>query len=113
MAFFEARFFYVRQENGYHYWRDTEDTTDNEQVSLWESDGIVWVRASTPAVGLPTKSTPITDIWNDTGILPPIPAMGVSVSDEVSAVRDGKLSPLAIKRPPPVLQKSEDPQENL
>ena len=111
VAFLRHGFFYVRQENGYHYWRDPEDTTDNEQVSLWESDGIVWVRASTPAVGLPIKSTPITDIWNDTGILPPIPAMGVSVSDEVSAVRDGKLSPLAIKRPPPVLQKSEDPQE--
>ena len=111
VAFLKHGFSYVRQENGYHHWVPRDGTIGNEHVSLWESDGIVWVRASAPDAGLPTTSTPITDIWNDTGILRPIPAMGLSVSDEVSAVREGKLSPLAIKRPPPVLQKPEHPNE--
>ena len=110
-AFLKHGFSYVGQENGYHYWVSRDSTIDNKHVSLWESDSMVWVRASTPDAGLPTTSTPITDIWDDTGILPPIPAMGLSVSDEVSAVREGKLSPLAIKRPPPVLHKPEYPNE--
>ena len=108
-AFLKHGFSYVRQENGYHYWVPPDGTIDSEHISLWESDGIVWVRASTPDAGLPTTSTPIIDIWNDTGILRPIPAMGLSVSDEVSAVREGKLSPLAIKRSPPMLQKPKHP----
>ena len=107
VAFLRHGFSYVRQENGYHYWMHPDNDIGNEYVSLWESDGIVWVRAATPDAGLPTRSTPLTDIWNDTGILPPIPTLGLSVSDEVRAVREGKLSPLAIKRPPPVLHKSE------
>ena len=111
VAFLKHGFSYVGQENGYHYWVSRDSTIDNKHVSLWESDGMVWVRASTPDAGLPTTLTPITDIWDDTGILPPIPAMGLSVSDEVSAVREGKLSPLAIKRPPPVLHKPEYPNE--
>ena len=49
--------------------------------------------------------TPITAVWNDTGILPPITEMGLPVSDNMLAVQDGKLSPLAIKRPDPVLDK--------
>ena len=111
VAFLKNGFSYVGQENGYHYWVSPDSTIDNKHVSLWESDGMVWVRASTPDAGLPTTSTPITDIWDDTGILRPIPAMGLSVSDEVSAVREGKLSPLAIKRPPPVLHKPKHPNE--
>ena len=106
-AFLKHGFSYVRRENKYHYWTAPNVTTGNEDVSLWESDGIVWVRASTPDAGLPTTPTPIIDIWDDTGILQLIPAMGLPISDEVSAVREGKLSPLAIKRPPPVLQKPE------
>ena len=110
-VFLRRGFSYVRGENGYHYWMLRDGTTDNEPIALWESDGIVWVRAATPDTGLPTTSTPITDIWDDTGILRPIPAMELSVSDEVNAVREGKLSPLAIKRPPPVLQKPENSNE--
>ena len=110
-AFLKRGFSYVRQENGYHYWVPSDGTIGNEHISLWESDGIVWVRASAPDTGLPTTSTPIIDIWDDTGILRPIPAMELSVSDELSTVREGKLSPLAIKRPPPVLQKPEHPNE--
>ena len=110
-AFLKRGFSYVQQENGYHYWAPSDGTLGNEHILLWESDGIVWVSASTPDTGLPTTLTPITDIWDDTGILRPIPAMGLSVSDELSTVREGKLSPLAIKRPPPVLEKSEHPTE--
>ena len=50
---------------------------DNKRVSLWERDGTVWVRASTSDVGLPMEPAPITDVWDDTGILPsvqPLPA---------------------------------------
>ena len=107
VLFLKHGFSYVQQEDGYHYWVSPDDTAGNAYVSLWKSNGIVWVRASSPNAGLPTTPTSITDIWNDTGILQPIPAIGLSVSDEMNAVRAGKLSPLAIKRPPPVLQKSE------
>lgn len=110
-AFLKHGFSYIRQENGYHHWVPPDDTIGNEYISVWESDGIVWVRASTPDTGLPTTSTPLTDIWDDTGIPDPTPALEVSVSDELRAVRAGKLSPLAIKRPPPVLQKPEPSNE--
>ena len=57
------------------------------------------------------EDTPITDVWEDTGILPPIPSAGLSVSEKILAVREEKLSPLAIKRPAPVLQKREGPKK--
>ena len=108
MAFLKHGFSYVRQEDGYHYWTLPENTI---QVSLWESEGIVWVRAAASDAGLPITSTPITDIWDDTGILPPISTIELPISEELGAVREGKISPLAIKRPPPVLHKSEDTKE--
>ena len=74
---------------------------------LWERDGTVWVGASTSDAGLPMEPTSITDVWDDTGILPATPTAGFPVSETVLAVREGKLSPLAIKRPSPVLQKLE------
>ena len=67
----------------------------------------MWVRASTRNAELPIEATHITDVWDDTGILPSLPATGLPVSDKVLAVREGNLSPLAIKRPSPVLQKLE------
>ena len=76
-------------------------------VLLWERNGIVSIRASTSSVGLPTEDTPITEVWDDTGILPSIPATELPVSETALAIREGKLSPLAIKRPSPVLQKPE------
>ena len=103
-AFFKRGFSYVRQADRFHYWgirRDGE--TDNTEVALWESEGSVWICASTPETELPVEATLITDVWNDTGILPPIPATGLPIDDKVLAVREGKLSPLAIKRPTPVL----------
>ena len=67
----------------------------------------MWLRAAASNTGLPMRATPITDIWNDTGITPPTSVSALPVSDKVLAVREGKLSPLAIKRPPPVLHQRE------
>ena len=103
-AFFKRGFSYVRQENGFHYWSIQRDgKTHNTEISLWESEGTVWICASTSDTGLPVEATLITDVWNDTGILPPIPATGLPLDDKVLAIREGKLSPLSIKRPTPVL----------
>ena len=104
-AFLKRGFSYVRQENGLHYWSRQGDEIGNAEVSLWESEGGVWVCASTSETGLPMETTLITDVWNDTGILPPIPATGLPINDKVITVREEKLSPLGIKRPPPVLHK--------
>ena len=106
LAFTKRGFSYVRQNNDLHHWLPADSKDDNTQVSLWERDGTVWVSTSTSDAELPMKPTPITDVWDDTGILPPTPA-GLPVSETVLAVRNGKLSPLAIKRPSPVLRKPE------
>ena len=105
-ALLKRAFSYVRQEDGVYSWsrRAAEvDNIDNIKVTLWENEGSVWIRASTSETGLPTEATLITDVWNDTGILPPIPKTGLPIDDKVLAIREGKLSPLAIKRPTPVL----------
>ena len=99
-ALLKRGFSYVRQDNGRHCWCRTSEDADDVHVSLWEDEGTVWLRSSTPKAGLPTEATHITEIWVDTGIVPP-------VTEELKAVREGKLSPLAIKRPKPVLQSSE------
>ena len=106
-AFLKRGFSYVRQENGSHLWVPPDGDFDTCHILLWEADDIVWLRASTANAGLPMDATLITDVWDDTGILPPIPPTELPVSDKVIAVREGKLSPLAIKRPRPVLHKSE------
>ena len=117
-AFMKRGFSYVRQENGFHFWIPsagketnpawTSKEIDAIEVLLWEEAGTVWVRATTPSadVGMPTTATSITDVWDDTGIVPPVPSTGLRVSDKVLAVREG-LSPLTIKRPPAILQKAE------
>lgn len=110
-AFMKRDFSYVEENNGFHYWTPPNNTDANAQVLLWEHKETVWVRASVPDIELPTEATPITSIWDDTGILPPISAAGLPVSTKVLAVREGKLSPLAIKRPTPVLHKSEATEE--
>ena len=111
-AFFKRGFFYVRQEGGFHYWRRHGDEIGNTEVSLWESEGGVWVCASTSDTGLPMEATLITDVWNNTGILPPTPKTGLPIDDQVLAIREGTLSPLALKRPSPVLHKSK-PTEKM
>ena len=106
-AFWKRGFSYLHEDNGFHWWRKQTDGADGRDVLLWERDGKVWLRASTSGIGLPTTDTLITDVWKDTGILPPVPAKGLSVSKKMFAVREGKLSPLAIKRSSLVLQKPE------
>ena len=99
-------FSYIRQENKIHHWIRYSGEVNNIELLLWESDGTVWVRTTTPDAGLPLEATPITDVLGDTGIVPPTIALMPPISDKVLAVREGKLSPLAIRRPSPVLQKS-------
>ena len=105
-AFFKRGFSYVRQEGGVHYWQRHGDDIGNAEVSLWENEGGVWLCTSTSDAGLPTEATLITDVWKDTGILPPTPKTGLPIDDKVPAVREGILSPLALKRPSPILHKS-------
>ena len=109
-AFLNRGFSYIGEANNLHHWAARDSTGNAANVVLWETDGGVWIRASTSDLGLPMEDTLITDVWEDTGILPPI-AGGLPVSDTVLAVREGTFSPLAIKRPSAVLQKPEDPEK--
>ena len=112
-ALIKRGFSYIKQENGSYYWKPPPDSVrDDRHVSLWERDGTVWIRASTSGIGIPMEDTRITEIWDDTGILPQTPNVAPFLSDTLLAVRDGKLSPLAIKRPSPVLQKSGEAQKD-
>ena len=106
-ALIKRDFSYIKQENGSHYWKPADSVGEDVHVSLYERAGTVWICASTSDLGIPMEDTCITEIWDDTGILPQTPNVDPFLSDDVLAVRSGKLSPLAIKRPSPVLQKSE------
>ena len=109
-AFLKRGFIYLRQENGFHHWTQHGGDVSNTEVLLWENEDTVWVRTLTPDAGLPMEATPITDIWNKTGIVPPTLASTLPVSDNMLVVQEGKLSPLAVRRPAPVLHKPEVPQ---
>ena len=106
-AFSKRGFSYLRQEDGVYYWSRQGDRIGTAEVSVWENEEGVWVRDAMSNTGLPTTATLITDIWDDTGILPPIPATGPPMDDKVRTVQAGELSPLSIKRPRPILHKSE------
>ena len=110
-AFVKRGFSYIGQENDFYHWRQPDTTVSNGKILFWEADGTVWVRATASDTGLPTEATPITEIWNNTGILPPTFEPELLGSDRIFAVRAGKLSPLAIKRPPPMLHKPENVDE--
>ena len=102
-VFLKRGFSYIRHENGFHHWTRFGAEVNNTDVLLWESDGVVNIQGLTSDSGLPLKATPITEVWSDSGLLAPIPP--VVVSDKVLAVREG-FSPLAIRRPRPMLSKS-------
>ena len=105
-SFTKRGFSYVRRDGDFHYWiSSVKKAAEGVKVLLWQRKGTVWVRASMPGIGIPTVPTPITDVWDDTGIVPPVPANGLPVTDKIIAVRQG-LSPLSIKRSPPILQKA-------
>ena len=110
-AFLKRGFSYLRAESDFHHWSRNAGEDGDTDVLLWERDSIAWIRAATSDLGLPTEDTPITDVWEDTGILPPVSATGLPVSEHMPAVREGKLSPLAIKRPSPGLQKPESTEK--
>ena len=107
-AFLQRGFSYARQEDGLHYWTQPKGTIGSKDVLLSESDGVVWVSAATPDMGLPTQATPITEVWDNTGILSPPSATSTSTLVKVKQVRKDELSPLAIKRPPPVLEEHDN-----
>ncbi len=104
-------FSYILQDNDSHRWRAPNSNVGGTYISLWENENKVWLRASAPDIGLPMMSTPITDIWDDTGIVSLIPLAGMPISKKMLTVRKGKLSPLAIKRPSPMLHKSEQTEK--
>ena len=110
-AFLKRDFSYSHQENGLHYWTQHVSKGFDIEVLLWERDGTMWIQASKSDLGLPVEATPITDVWPDTGLLPRVGDAGLPVSENMLAVREGKLSPLAINRPPAVLQKPEDTEK--
>ena len=96
-AFLKRGFSYEREANGFHHWMH-----DNRYVSFWEDQDIVWVRAATPDNEFPIYAVPITDIWDNTSISTPTP-----IKEKISAIREERLSPLAIKRLPQKLQKQQ------
>lgn len=98
-AFLNRGFSYKRETNDFHYWQ-----RDDVTVTLWEDQDTVWVRSATPNTEIPIRAVPITEIWNDTDIPEQTP-----FSEIVRAIREKDLSPLAIKRMPPKLQKQQTP----
>lgn len=108
-AFLKRGFTYLTEKEGIHHWTQHTEVENNTDVLLWEYGDTAWIRATTQDIGVPMENTQITDVWDDTGILPPVPADGLPVSDKLQKIREGKHSPLAIKRPNTTLQKSENP----
>lgn len=106
LALIKRGFSYIKQENGSYNWKPPDSVADDEHVSLSERDGRVRIRASTSDLGIPMDDTLITEIWDDTGILTQPLTADLFLADNVRAVREGKLSPLAVKRPATALQKS-------
>ena len=107
-AFLKRGFYYLQQDSDFYHWirHDSEGRIDTH-VTLWEDQDIVWIRANTPGTALPTRTTPITDIWDDTGITPPISNFGLPVTKNFISVREGEMSPLVIKRLPAILHQQE------
>ncbi len=97
-AFLKRGFNYLKQDMDFHHWVFHGNEGQTVYAWLWEEQGIISVRSSTPINGLMMRGVPITRIWDDTGIVTPA-ISGMPITDEKLAVREGKLSPLAIKRP--------------
>lgn len=110
-AFLQRGFSYVRREDDIHHWTQSEETDGSDVVSLFERDGLVWIRASNPNTELPTQPTPITDVWDDTGISFLIDIEKPPIRTKIMQVQKDELSPLAIKRPPPVLEQDDNTEK--
>ena len=107
-ALLKQGFSYLQQDNDFYHWvrPDSEEGRDTH-ATLWEAQDIVWIRVDASGTELPSRTTPITDIWDDTGITPPISNAGIPIPQELASVRDGKLSPLVIKRSSIILHPQE------
>lgn len=110
-ALIKRGFTYLQENNGFHQMTPINNRDPIRHVSLWERDRIVWVRASTPDFAIPIEATPITNIWNDTGIITLQSSKPQHLKDIYHDVRQQKLSPLAIKRPASELMKQPNPIE--
>ncbi len=111
-AFLQRGFSYIRQEDSIHRWTQSEATDDDYEVSLFESDGVVWIRASASNSELPNQPTRITDVWDDTGISFLIENATPPIHGKMKQVRRDELSPLAIKRPSPVLRQEDNTEKD-
>ena len=96
-ALLKRGFSYLRQEDNFHHWCQQISENAETDVLLWERDGIVWIRASTSAIELPTQDTPITDVWDDTGILTTDPGNGVASVREDTCGPGGKTQSVSNK----------------
>ncbi|RKU25370.1 hypothetical protein C6497_16040 [Candidatus Poribacteria bacterium] len=112
-AFLRRDFIYLQEKNGFHQMTPIHNNDTNKHVSLWERDRIVWVRASTPEFDIPIEATPITDIWDDTGIIKLQPTNTQRNTDIYNDIRQQKLSPLTIKRPKTTLKKQPNQTDQL
>ncbi len=110
-AFIRRGFTYLQEYNGFHQMTPIHNKDPNRHVSLWERDRIVWVRASTIDFGIPIETTPITDIWDDTGIITIRSSKAQHHTGIYHNVRTTNLSPLTIKRPATILKKQTNPTE--
>lgn len=111
-ALLQRGFSYIRQDDDVHHWAKSEETDITKKVLLSESEGIIFIRASTPDSGLPTQPTPITHVWDDTGISSLIDGAKTPILDKIEQVQKDELSPLAIKRPPPVLEQDDNSEKD-
>lgn len=110
-ALLKRGFSYLQQEKDFHYWIKNVSDGRDILLSLWEDRNIVWVRAALPNTEFPTTTKPITDVLSGTGITHRKLGDGLPVNDEISKIRDGKLSPLGIKRVPVVLSPKDIPKK--
>lgn len=97
-AFLKRGYSYLGVDDGCYHWELRAEKGTVKYATLWEDQGIVWIRTSTPDSEIPIYAVPITDIWDDTGISPQNLVDHVIVS-----IREGNISPLTIKRPKPKL----------
>ena len=110
-ALLKRGFSYLQTENEIHYWIRHVSNGRGTLLSLWEDRDVVWVRAAENNTEFPTTATPITDVLQDTGITPTSLVNGLPVNDKIHAVQDRNLSPLAVKRPSPVLNLKDIPKK--
>ena len=112
-AFLQRGFSYLQQDDVFHHYIYSKGNSDEKIYAwLWEDHETVWGRASAPISGLHIRGMPITDIWDDTGIPEPTAtALGIPGTEKVLAVQEGKLSPLAIKRPKPLISQAAAPKK--